>query len=74
MCQRHGPVLVHDADVPVGELVARKAELVARGARVRLEQRTKDLKALLERAPADGSTHFASVRAGSDELEVKTLG
>ncbi|MCK2026770.1 MULTISPECIES: histidine--tRNA ligase [Microbacterium] len=67
-------VLVHDADVPVGELVAHKAELVARGARVRLEQRTKNLKALLERAAADGYTHFASVRAGSDELEVKTLG
>ena len=66
-------VLVHDADVPVGELVAHKAALVARGARVRLEQRTKNLKALLERSAADGYTHFASVRAGSDELEVKTL-
>lgn len=66
-------VLVHDADVSVGELVAHKAALVARGARVRLEQRTKNLKALLERSAADGYTHFASVRAGSDELEVKTL-
>lgn len=40
---------------------------------MRLEQRTKNLKALLERSAADGYTHFASVRAGDDELEVKTL-
>lgn len=66
-------VLVHDAAVPVAELVAHKTALVAKGARVRLEQRTKNLKALLERSAADGYTHFASVRAGDGELEVKTL-
>jgi histidyl-tRNA synthetase len=37
-------VLVH-ADVPVAELVAHKAALIAGGARVRLERRTKNLKA-----------------------------
>ncbi len=66
-------VLVHDAAVPVAELVAHKTALVAKGARVRLEQRTKNLKALLERSAADGYTHFASVRPGDDALEVKTL-
>lgn len=66
-------VLVHDAAVPVAELVAHKTALVAKGARVRLEQRTKNLKALLERSAADGYTHFASVRPGDGELEVKTL-
>lgn len=66
-------VLVHDAAVPVAELVAHKTALVAKGARVRLEQRTKNLKALLERSAADGYTHFASVRPGDDELEIKTL-
>ncbi|PMC06808.1 histidine--tRNA ligase [Microbacterium sp. UMB0228] len=66
-------VLVHDAAVPVAELVAHKTALVAKGARVRLEQRTKNLKALLERSAADDYTHFASVRPGDDELEVKTL-
>ncbi|MBP3977798.1 histidine--tRNA ligase [Microbacterium sp. BLY] len=66
-------VLVHDAAVPVAELVAHKTALVAKGARVRLEQRTKNLKALLERSAADGYTHFASVRSGDVELEVKTL-
>ena len=59
-------VLVHDADVPVAELLAHKAALLASEgvARVRLERRTKNLKALLERASADGYAAFASVRAG----------
>jgi histidyl-tRNA synthetase len=69
-------VLVHDRDVPVAELVALKSALVARGARVRLEQRKKNLKALLERATADGYTSFAVVSAGADAaaLELKPLG
>ena len=66
-------VLIHDADVPIAELMAHKADLVAKGARVRLEQRTKNMKALLERSAADGYTHFAAVRSGDAELEVKTL-
>ncbi len=68
-------VLVHDRDVPVAEMLAVKAALVAGGARVRLEQRTKNLKALLERAAADGYTAFATIAAGADPaaLEVKPL-
>ncbi|MGM1017541.1 MAG: histidine--tRNA ligase [Actinomycetota bacterium] len=68
-------VLVHDADVPVAELLAHKAALVDTGARVRLERRTKNLKALLERAAADGYTAFATVRSGADRgaLEIKPL-
>ncbi|GAB3156237.1 histidine--tRNA ligase [Microbacterium neimengense] len=68
-------VLVHDRDVPVAELVAAKSALVTAGSRVRLEQRTKNLKALLERAAADGYTAFATVAAGDDpsELELKPL-
>ncbi|WP_243409021.1 ATP phosphoribosyltransferase regulatory subunit [Microbacterium sp. TPD7012] len=66
-------VLIHDADVPVGELVAHKARLIAGGARVRLERRTKNLRALLERSAADGYTAFATVSAGSGELELKPL-
>jgi histidyl-tRNA synthetase len=68
-------VLVHDRDVPVAELVAIKAALVADGARVRLEQRPKNLKPLLERAAADGYGEFAVVRAGTTAaaLEFKPL-
>ncbi len=69
-------VLVHDRDVPLAELAAHKAALVADGSRVRLEQRTKNLKALLERAAADGYTAFATVATGQGaaDLEVKPLG
>lgn len=68
-------VLVHDRDVPDGRLLALKAALIAEGSRVRLEQRTKNLKALLERAASDGYAAFATVTAGTtrDALEVKPL-
>jgi histidyl-tRNA synthetase len=43
---------------------------------VRLEARTKNLKALLDRAAADGYTAFAAVSAGADvdALELRPLG
>lgn len=63
---RDGIVLVHDRDVPLPELLAAKSRLVAGGARVRLEQRPKNLKALLERAAADGYAGFVTLRAGED--------
>ena len=68
-------VLVHDRDVAYGELLALKAALIAEGSRVRLEQRTKNLKALLERAASDGYTAFATVAKGAtrDSLEIKPL-
>ncbi len=63
-------VLVHDSDAPVGDLLALKSALLRRGARVRLEQRTKNIKALLERARADGFTAFATVAAGESDAEL----
>ncbi|MGX1793475.1 histidine--tRNA ligase [Microbacterium sp. NPDC055312] len=69
-------VLVHDADVPVAELLAHKSALLRDGvARVRLERRPKNMKALLERAAADGYTGFAALRSGDTvgSLEVKPL-
>ena len=57
------------------QLLRLKAELVAYGARVRIEQRPKNMKALLERSAADGYTSFAAV--GTDttvkSLELKPL-
>lgn len=69
-------VLVHDRDVPLAELLTLKAALVAGGSRVRLEQRTKNMKALLERATADGYARFATVSAGTTaaQLDLKPLG
>ncbi|MFF0909891.1 histidine--tRNA ligase [Microbacterium enclense] len=68
-------VLVHDRDVPLAQLLRLKAGLVADGVRVRLEQRPKNLKALLERSAADGYTSFATVRTDTDaaSLEFKPL-
>lgn len=64
-------VLVHDGDADPATLVALKLALVAQGKRVRLTQRTKNLKALLARAAADGFGSFAFVStAASDEPSV----
>ena len=68
-------VLVHDRDVPVSELLTLKSRFIADGSRVRLEQRTKNMKALLERSASDGYTAFATVSAGAtrESLELKQL-
>jgi histidyl-tRNA synthetase len=54
-------VLVHEKDADPATLVGLKAALVADGLRVRLEKRTKNLKALLERAGSAGYGRFAFV-------------
>ena len=80
--QTRAIVIVHDADVPLAELAAHKAALLrslgtaeagASKGRVRLERRTKNLKALLERAASDGYTAFATLSAGTSpgDLELK---
>lgn len=68
-------VLVNDRDVPLAQLLRLKAELVADGARVRIEQRPKNMKALLERSAADGYTSFAAVGTDTtvESLELKPL-
>jgi histidyl-tRNA synthetase len=70
-------VLIHERDAVLADLVALKVALTGRGFRVRMEQRTKNLRALLERARADGFTSFAAVAPGmrgADDLELKPLG
>jgi histidyl-tRNA synthetase len=70
-------VLVHEKDADPAALVRLKAALVAGGLRVRLEKRTKNLKALLERAGAAGYGRFAVVAdetVTADELVFKPLG
>jgi histidyl-tRNA synthetase len=68
--------LLHDADVPLGDLVALKALLVAQGARVRLLVRPKNVKPALDALAADGFTEFAFVSAASvspESLELRPL-
>ena len=70
-------VLVHSPDADPAHLVRLKTELVADGLRVRLERRTKNLKALLDRAAEAGFGRFAFVAEGTAtaaELEFKALG
>ncbi|WP_234659459.1 histidine--tRNA ligase [Agromyces marinus] len=70
-------VLVHDRDVPAERLLALKGELVASGARVRLEKRTKNFRGLLDRVSADGFDAFAAVTAETTDaasLEFRDLG
>lgn len=57
--------LLYDADVELGALMALKAQLVAGGARVRLLQRPKNMKAALDQLAAEGFARFAVVAAGS---------
>ncbi len=70
-------VLVHDADAQPAQLAQLKTELVAAGKRVRLERRTKNLKATLDRVEAAGFGAFAFVgreTSSADQLEFKPLG
>lgn len=68
-------VLVHDRDVPLATLLSLKTALIAQGVRVRVEQRAKNMKALLERSAADGYASFASVGADTtvETLELRPL-
>lgn len=69
--------LVFDKDVKHEHLLSLKRELVARGHRVRLERRQKNMKTLLDRIAAEGFTTFANVPAGVrvvSELVLRPLG
>lgn len=68
--------LVYDAEAGFSDLLGLKRELVARGHRVRLEKRQKNMKALLARVAAEGFTSFAAVRAETkhaNDLEFRPL-
>lgn len=56
-------LLVFDVDVPTEQIMAAKADLIARGLRVRVARRAKNMKPLLAQALADGFTHSVSLRA-----------
>jgi len=69
-------VLVHDTDVSVATLIRLKNQFVARGVRVRLEKRVKNMTPLLERARLAGFDGFAFVTVDATDatsLTVKPL-
>ncbi len=68
--------LVYDAEVSHADLMRLKRQFVARGHRVRLEKRQKNMKALLARVFAEGFTSVANVRNGMtnvEDLEIRPL-
>ena len=68
--------LVYDADVSAARLASLKQELVATGARTRLERRTKNPKQLLDALAAQGFTRFAFVTTetgSAAELEFRPI-
>ena len=69
-------VLLHDRDVPPATLISLQGALVAEGKRVRLEKRTKNVKALLARAAESGYRAVANVNAETTDagrLEFRPL-
>jgi len=70
-------VLIHEKDADPAALVALKTALVATGLRVRLERRTKNVKALLDRVTAAGYGRYAFVTSETrapSSLEFRPLG
>ncbi|MBC7443642.1 MAG: histidine--tRNA ligase [Ramlibacter sp.] len=63
-------VLVYEKGTDPARLVALKQTLVAEGLRVRLEQRTKNVKALLERAAGSGYGRYAFVTMETEDASV----
>ena len=67
-------LVIHEKNASPAELMALKQRLVAEGARVRLAGRTKNTRALLERALADGFSRYAFVAADGEIGPLRPLG
>ena len=67
-------LVIHEKDASPAELMALKQRLVAEGARVRLAGRTKNTRALLERALADGFSRYAFAAADGEIGPFRPLG
>jgi histidyl-tRNA synthetase len=64
--------VLYEPTLSVDDLVAVKKELMAEGLRVRLVQKTKNTRAVLEQLDRDGFTRYAFLSPG-EPLEWKTL-
>jgi histidyl-tRNA synthetase len=61
-------LLLHDPTASPAQLLGLKTQLIAAGTRTRLERRTKNTKAQLDRAAASGFTTFAFVTPDSHDI------
>jgi histidyl-tRNA synthetase len=68
--------LLHDKDVPLTSLLTLKSELIATGARVRLQTKPKNTKAVLAALEGEGFTAFGFVDAATTlaSLSLRSLG
>lgn len=65
--------VVYDPELSVDELITVKNTLMAEGLRVRLVQKTKNTRAVLEQLDRDGFSRYSFLNSG-ESLEWKTLG
>ncbi len=61
-------LLLHESDATPAQLLGLKTQLIAAGTRVRLERRTKNTKAQLDRAAASGYITFAFVTSDTHDM------
>ena len=61
-------LLLHEPSASPAQLLGLKTQLIAAGTRVRLERRTKNTKAQLDRAAASGYTTFAVVTTATHDI------
>lgn len=65
--------VIYDPQLSPSELIAQKNTLVADGLRVRLVQKTKNTRAILDQLASDGFRRYAFLNPG-EPLEWKTIG
>jgi len=65
--------VIYDPELSVDELITVKNQLMAEGLRVRLVQKTKNTRAVLEQLDRDGFSRYSFLNSG-ESLEWKTLG
>lgn len=65
--------VIYDPQLSPAELIAQKNALVADGLRVRLVQKTKNTRAILDQLASDGFRRYAFLNPG-EPLEWKTIG
>jgi histidyl-tRNA synthetase len=68
----HAVAVLYDPALSVDDLIAAKRDLMAEGLRVRLVQKTKNTRAVLDQLDRDGFTRYAFLNPG-EPLEWKTL-
>jgi histidyl-tRNA synthetase len=73
VAESNSVAVIYDAAMSPAELIAQKNSLVAEGLRVRLVQKTKNTRAILDQLEKDGFRRYAFLNPG-EPLDWKTIG